>query len=114
MVIAPSSHGQNELAGLDEAGDRGHAGMVGLDEYRCEPDALLGRLCGQFRAAAQQRDEYATGADAGKGALQTLAAEWVQDDIDVTDGFGDIGGAVVDDLVGAETAQEVVPGPARG
>src|SRR5262245_44578234 len=138
-----SSHGEDELAGgvprlaervrlgrlgereragdarsqlfvLDEAGDRGHAAVVGLDEHEGRPSALGGGLLSQFRAAAEQRDEHATGADTDQGVLEALAAERVKDDIDVPYGLGDIGGAVVDDLVGAEAADEVVLGLARG
>ena len=66
------------------------------------------------RAAVQEGDEDAAGAEYIEGAGAGLAGEGVEDHVDVLNGVGEVDGAVVDDFVRTQLAYEVVLGRARG
>jgi len=127
-------HGGPSGAGVDPRAELGGLGAVGAHEQVAEAGAGLARGAapadadhpdqrprprrhrgareGQVGHAADA-DHDAAGADLGQRAQLRVAAEGVEDHVEVAE-LGDGVGGVVDRLVGAEAAQEVEVAGAGG
>jgi hypothetical protein len=97
------------LAALDERGHLLECVAVRLDQDAGGVGPGSPRLLEHLDGCARGHgDEQSTGSERGKRAPPGVAADEVEDDVDVAHGAGDVGGRVVDRLIDAERPQELV------
>ena len=104
--------GDAQRSAVDQGGDRAEPGPVGLDEHEPRTDPCRRGLCGREGVVQRQdRDQCAAGAQGAQGTGAVVAADAVEDDVDVArPPPRNPACGVVDELVGAQAAQEVVLG----
>src|SRR4051812_49070653 len=108
-------HVDPEPALLDELDETAQADRIGVDRDAAEAQA--GRLVAGDEVLVLLGDrghQVATGAQHLERALDGVAADRVEHDVDVTDRLGEVDRRVVDDLVGAEPLDELPLASARG
>src|SRR5439155_23803183 len=90
-----------------QVGQRGHREPIGFDEEAGNADPAFGRVPRDRRhGGGLDRNEDAAVLEDVQRLGRIVAADDLQDDIEVADDVGEVGGGVVDDLVGAEGAYE--------
>lgn len=91
------------------------AGPVGLDEEESRAYPRLARPVGREAVVQRQdRDQRAARTQGAQGAGAVVAADGVENDVDIAHRRREVLLRVVDELIGAQAAQEVMLGPPGG
>ena len=101
--------GDAQLPRPDQAGEGLEGRIVRFHAQACEPAARRLGARGEIGiAAAHDRDQQATGSQHADGAEGGVTADGVEHHIHAIDMRGEVGSAVVDELVGAQARDEVM------
>jgi hypothetical protein len=103
-----------EFSGVEEGGDLFELGAAGVDDEEDRGDVEGVGAGGVGFSGDGDEGAAAAPAEGGEGAGEEVAADGVEDEVDIARGVFEAGGGVVDDFVGAEVAEGLEVGGGGG